>query len=927
MPTLQKLDPVTSIHLQGMDGYGATAALWGCSETGFTLTGVWGEQDDFAVLILWTADNPQFEHPVMQYLPDTAFDGMTLQFTIALTGCVPIDSTWYPWIDWSTLNVTYADGTAQGVPLLAAATPAAGSYTAATCTFALTGTVTPGDYVELCWLDQHFYYQFQTGDTLATAINAIAYAINSASWTTWPSEVATAAVTGGGTSITLTMTGQPGANGNRVGAYGTVSGSSEAWSPAQQLFSGGVSPSAWTLTFDFSNTAQFNQTAIQQLALAFAPDLQPNNFSGIPSGTPWSVTVTDWAVTDPNNRRPLYVAGPGSVRLEENNPWVVRSGFWEAAPTDGFAYWSQGQAIRAAASGASLTIETHCQSTHNIYAGTRLDDNCGIVQATLDGGAPVSLDCYASSGSQVRRLLFAGVAAGQHSVVITLTGTKNTASSGWYFYFDFLDLAVLSQTPATLPTNSDVGVSIDFDNDYNLSPQRLVWNVQGLSLVGQLDHYMGVFWWPQRAMFTPIAAWQEQVTIVFSGTPTFGQFVTLNLGGTALTHGVQVADTAATIATCFAYIVNQGSTVFWAEASGTTLTLYGRAASSAYHMTVTFDTTGNPGFTAAVTTTDPGAMTPEWGVNAAAGSPVNAAVVAWHQDWFAALKAAGLDVTVSFSDELVNPPDNPPTAVWVQRFPDGTPVTTATGFGTLSSSQCAFGTPMQTYMQAAYAQMAQLLSAAGLTPRLQFGEILWWYFAGGTPSGMAFYDSDTTAAAQTALGRPLHTFLTPADDPSVNGYADANFLANRLLAYVSAIQAYVLSAVPTAVFELLWPKDVDDPITAPLMYYVNLPAAWMTRSGSGFDTFMIEGFGYNGVNHNIDAAVACAEYPYTQLAWDVAHCRYLMGWYYSCWPWQREYLAVLRTPLPLIKTWAFIQLRYFGWPLPLPAPGGSAGWL
>ncbi len=925
MATLQKLDPVTSIHLQGMDGYGATAALWGCSETGFSLTGVWGEQSDFAVIILWTADNPQFEHPLMQYLPDTAFDGMTLSFTIALTGCVPIDSTWYPWIDWSTLNVTYADGTTQQVPLLASATPATGSYTSATCTFALSGTVTAGDYVVLSWLDQQFNYQFQTGDTLATAINALVYAINSYDWTPWPTEEVSAAISGGGASITLTMTGQAGANGNRVGVYATVSGAgTETWSPAQQLFSGGVSPSAWTLAFNFSNTSQFTETTIQELSFTVAPDLTQGDFARMQ----WGATVTDWTVTDANGRRPLYVAGPGSVRLEENNPWVVTSGYWEAAPTDGFAYWSQGQAIRAAASGAALTIETHCAATHNMYVGTRLDTDCGIIQATLDGGAPVTLDCY-GSGVQVRRLLFSGVAAGQHSVVITLTGTKNSLSDGWYFYFDFLDLAVLGSPAAAPATLTNVGVSIDFDNDYNLSPERLLWNVQGLGLVGELDHYMGVFWWPVRAMQTAVSAWQQQTTIQFSGTPTFGQEVTLNLGPTAIQHQVTIGDSAASIATCFAYLLNQGSTIFWAAASGTTLTLYGRAAESAYHTTVTFDTTGNPGFSAAVTTNDPapGGVTPVWGVDATATSPVNAAVAAWHQDWFAQLAAAGLGVTVSFSQELVNPPDDPPSAVWVQRFNDGSAVETATGFGVLNSSQCAFGSPMQTYMTAAYAQMGLLLVGAGLTPRLQFGEILWWYFAGGTPPTMAFYDSDTAAAAETALGRPLYTFLTPDDNPSVNGYADANFLVNRLQNYVAGIQTAVLSVVPTAVFELLWPKDVDDPDTAQLMYYVNLPTAWQTRTGSGFDTFLIEGFQYNGIDHDIDAAIVCANFPFTTLSWDLAHCRYLMGWYYSCWPWWREYLALQDTQIPLIKTWAFIQLRYFGWTLPLPTPGGSAGWL
>jgi hypothetical protein len=73
--------------------------------------------------------------------------------------------------------------------------------------------------------------------------------------------------------------------------------------------------------------------------------------------------------------------------------------------------------------------------------------------------------------------------------------------------------------------------------------------------------------------------------------------------------------------------------------------------------------------------------------------------------------------------------------------------------------------------------------AAGLTPRLQFGEILWRFLANA--AGMAFYDADTQAAAQSALGRPLATFHTANDDPSINSYADVNFLRTRLYSYVA----------------------------------------------------------------------------------------------------------------------------------------------
>jgi hypothetical protein len=80
-------------------------------------------------------------------------------------------------------------------------------------------------------------------------------------------------------------------------------------------------------------------------------------------------------------------------------------------------------------------------------------------------------------------------------------------------------------------------------------------------------------------------------------------------------------------------------------------------------------------------------------------------------------------------------------------------VQTATGFGTLNSSQIAFSSGPQNYMALAYAAMAGLMVAAGMTPKLQFGEIFWWFQANA--SGMAFCDADTLAAAQAICLRGI----------------------------------------------------------------------------------------------------------------------------------------------------------------------------
>jgi hypothetical protein len=77
------------------------------------------------------------------------------------------------------------------------------------------------------------------------------------------------------------------------------------------------------------------------------------------------------------------------------------------------------------------------------------------------------------------------------------------------------------------------------------------------------------------------------------------------------------------------------------------------------------------------------------------------------------LKAHGTSAVSSFSQKLVQPPDKAVDgAVWVQR-PDGTAVETATGFGTLNSSEISFSSGPQAYMRQAHAAMAGLMLAEG----------------------------------------------------------------------------------------------------------------------------------------------------------------------------------------------------------------------
>jgi phage tail sheath gpL-like len=751
-----------------------------------------------------------------------------------------------------------------------------------------------------------------TGLSASEVCSNIADQINAVDW----SANGPVALSATASENTVTITAEPGADGNAVTFYELHASDNLKFTPATIQLAGGSSDNVlWHVSVDFD---ALGWTDLTKLWLTFAPALA-NSTAYTP--TEWSVQVTNWTVADPYGVRPLKVAGPGSVRIEEDNPWVARAGYWEdpsfvdpKVP----AYWSRGRSIRSAYSAyetRTLTIETHCQSSHDIYLGTWLDSNCGFIQATLDGAAPVALDCY-GSGVLARRLLFANVPAGEHSIVLEMTSGKNPASGGWYFYFDYLECAVPGDVPDAPQTRGDLGLSADFDTDhtYKISPQRLIWHLQKLGLVGEVDHYCGVFWWNQRKA---VGGQYPRATVTFSGSFADQDVIWVHVGDGAIGKTAFPADTPETIAAHFAYFINATLVGVWAAASGPVLTITCRSTGVNWQYSLSVDTTTAHGAATVTGILNTGAVDPTWVIDPAASQTLNRAFRDWHADYFAALKAAGIGVTVSFSQELVNPPDDPGSGqVWVQRFPGGIPVETDTGFASLKSSMCAFSAAVESYMASAYAEMAGIMAAAVVLPRLQFGEVLWWYIQGAT--GMAFYDADTAEAALGALGRPLATFLTANDDPSVNGYADANFLRARLGNYVAGIQSAVLAQTPSALFELLWPMDVNDPDRCRLLRYVNLPPAWQSRTGSGFDTVLCEGFQYAGVDHNLDTAKRCAAYPFAEFSWDRAHCRYLMGWYNLAWPWQREYQAAQRTGVPVIKFWAYDHLCLYGWPLPLP---------
>ncbi len=679
--------------------------------------------------------------------------------------------------------------------------------------------------------------------------------------------------------------------------------------PRYQL-GGGSSAVTWNCSLDFT---ALGIDSIRQCWLTFAPSLTDG---AAYTASEWLATFSNWQLNGPDSTVLLQVAGPGSVRIEEDNSactftanWGIESGFY-----------SRYYAKAASLVNESVTVTYTCQYSHNLYLGTSLYGDRGVAGIRLDGDTETLLNCQVSDASAVvtRRLLRTAVAAGTHTVVIRV------AQAG-VIYFDFLEAAVLSDVPDALAPRTNVSPALDFDTDhtYKLPPARLMWIMDKLGYAGPMNEYLGVFWWNER---TAVGGALSDAQIAFAGTFVAGDSIILNFnppGGTQIGKSVFSADTPGTIANHFAAYINGALINSWATAtSDGVLTLTARSPATAYNLALTATVSSAAG-TVTINPIAPAAgVYPNWAVDDSANPPINRAVRDWHADFYAQCAARARQVVTACSMELVNPPDG-----YVARFPNGNAVATQTGFGDLNSNHCAAGSSkLLAYQKAVYRNIAQMQLTAGLTPSLQYGEFLWWYSVDPAGSGMGYYDSETTAAAQTALGRPLHTFLTTNDDQTVNSSADAIFLRNRLRDHVGALVADIRSAFPTVKCELLWPYDVNYPTPVPvgapqtggqLNHFVNLPVEWQSQTASGLDTMKVEALSFTTSMHSLDLArEAINLFTGTGFVWPRADLRYLVPVFGFAAPWERELALVWAAGLPLANFWAFDHICLFNLDVP-----------
>ncbi|MDX2270296.1 MAG: hypothetical protein NW208_19495 [Bryobacter sp.] len=992
--TLTKCQPNRTMQLRGFDSFGAAAALHSATANSFTVSGVFRDSADFAVLIVYDADN-FYEHARLKYLPDFDFSQLSLTFDVKYTGLRPLDSPRFATIDWPYLDVVREDNSTARIRLSEHAMLQSGNYTQAQTAITIVDDgLKQFDRVTLWYLNYSFDYlvpavecayafvgagegtvhritvngvdytytelSTDTNTSIAAALrdlvnasplvsaandpaNQVNLRIKTDTGTSFvvsssasPAEftlysvgkqtvaAALAAQISGvdwqGLAVTLPLEAnaangvltvksvKPGEDGNAIALYTvaknerlTAQSSLAPFEPHcwAAPFSGGSSDVTWRVSLNF---AALGVPHIRQMWFTYAPPL-PTGAAF--ASTEWKAEYSNWQLSGPPEQRELKVAGLDSVRVEEASPWVEYTGAW--AQTVGF--YSGGYCRRSSTVGDKVEIFYACPVVHDLYVGTTLFADRATVAARLDGDASTAHNFAVSADAPIytRRKLRTQVPAGQHRLELEI-------SAAGVFDFDFLEAAVPGPVPDALPARTHAGPALDYSTDhtYKLPPARIHWMFDQLGFAAPFNEYIGVFWWNERERSGGNI---PSATLTLGGTFASGDQIILSVGGSPIGKTVFPNENLHVIARHLAYFINANLVGVWATATNDTVVITARSAQAAFAFPLTLDVQSATG-TAQLSGSLEGGVEGTWTIDIGKENPLNRAARDWHADFCAEAAARNREHILACSMELVNPPEG-----FAAYFPDNKPVVTDVGFASLKSTHCTFNTAMREFQKKVYKAVADIQAAAGLTPYLQFGEFLWWFFTNETAQnpagGMGFYDPETTADAVSTLGRPLYIFRKPTDAPNTNGGADATFLRNKVRDHIAALRSHVQLSHPTAKFELLYPYDVNHPVPAgvhnlggALNRFVNFPAEYETKSTSGLDSLKMEALDFGAWTRSLDLARTAIEFPLV-LGWPKDSVRYLVPVFRGGSAWEKEYLEARGMGIPVVNFWAHDHVHLY----------------
>lgn len=901
--TLNKLTPNQDLQCFFFQP-SAIAALSSTSTDGFTVSGTWRQQFDWAV-VEWNRDNV-YEHPALRYLPDGDLSGLVLSYNETRTNCIPLDSTIYPTVDWPSLRIWAGDNgneTIYYVPIASHATPVLGSYQCAYADFTLSGTPTAGDYVGLAFLEEHYTYQVLATDTLDSVIQTIANSVNANS--------SVLKATNTGSTVRLYYTnGQPissstaGSNGNRFGVYSYATGAAtETWDAPAKTFSNGTSPQQWNVTLNFSTLTDVSgQTVptskIRKMRWTYAADLQ----SGAFARTEFQAVISNWTVT--GTGRAYSIAGPGSQRVDDT--FISFSGAWLLSQGN----YSGGTIRNTQTQGDSATCSYTVAEAHTLYIGTRYLSSGASVGIEVDGQSFGSANLALAGEDALFRWPVGQFTAGTHTVTLSHAGP-----AGADFYLDFIEAALPTTTLPSFTSQPRMTLATDWDtvNSLALAPERTAWQIDTLGFLGRQNHYAGALWFYE--LIIPGNTYAS-ATVSFSGTPDPNYSVTLTFGevgqpsssNTVLQKLIHIGDTPTTLATAFALELNRGYTAIWASASGNVLTITSRSLGTAgNNITIAMSTTSTDLTFTTSGSTLAGGVDGAWLTDLTTTPRLNRAARDWNNSFFVALKSYGIDNATSFSMELGN--GDPSTAAGIaQRAPAGDPILLPT-----PSLQTNFTPTSLAFWQEVYLEMAALQASAGLQPYLQFGEVQWWYFpndgAGHTFSGMPFYDAWTTSEFQTEFGRAMTVFTTNTADPTQYPQ-ESGFLAGLVGSFTSAVISYVRASQPAARFEVLYPADVNQ--TA-FNQAINLPRS--TWTPATLNCFKTECFGFTD-ERNLDLVGSTLQLA-ASLGFPALQRAHLTGIGEAATAWKKEARSALGKSFESVVLFALDQFCLIGYDLPL----------
>lgn len=926
--TLQKLMPNHDLQCYFFEP-SAIAALSSSSSTGFTVSGTWRQQFDWCV-VEWNRDNV-FEHPALRNLPDGDLSGLTLSYLETRSNCIALDSDLYHTVPWPFLRIWAPDNTGTEqvyqVPIASYATAAAGSYSCASATFTLSGTLTAGDFVGIAYLENSITYQVggwegSVGGVLDQIVAA--YAADPFLRATRSGDALTIYYTGG---VDLTASPTTGANGNRFAVYSfacsaTGGASTLSWDFAGQTLSGGTSPTQWQVTIPFATLSGYidpdyttlhtivNPNQVRKLRWTYAADLQAGSFAR----SEFQVVISDWTVTGTN--LDYSVAGPGSERFDDFSNSMTYSGAWSL--TDGLSIgnYSGGTIHLSTAPGDAVSCRYASPLAHTLYLGTRYLDNGSSVAITVDGVSAGTLNLELAGEDVLVRYPVGEYAAGSHVVSLV-----NSGSAGQLFYFDFIEAAVPTTALPAFANTPKMTLATDWDTLHSqaLAPERTAWLIDTLGFKARQNHYVGALWFYELLNSGNAYA---TATVTFSGgpdtNPAVTNSVTVTIAGVALTKLVHMGDTAETLATAYANELNNGYMSFWASASGNVLTITARMLGTAGNANTLAVASSDPAawtMTASGTSLS-GGMDGIWYTDLAASPRLNRAARDWTTSFFTALDGYGIDATGSLSMELGNG-DSSAAAGVAQRGPspgggvEGAPILLPT-----PSLQTNFSPTSLAFWQEAYTELAAMQASAGLTPFVQFGEVQWWYFPNnGLPAGeglvdyggMPFYDDWTQAQFLAAYGTPMATITTntvsPASYPN-----EAAFLPGLIGSFTNAIIAYVRGTQPSCRFEALYPVDTN---RTPFNEAINFPASAWTPSI--LNALKTEGFGYT-LGRDFDA---CETAIADSLGFPASQRAHLVGIGDPTTPWLKEAESAAGQGFESVVLFALDQFCLIGYGLPL----------